>query len=168
MTESNKLIPQRNLQPVGVNLQKIAKNLLANQTLLRYLKYTGQDPLSDTLPDVKPSDVFHKNILIIPIIGDRDDSQSLLSIRVVRGEVNAENTEYMEIYFDVEIFVPATQWILKSDSLRPFLIMGEIMESLVGETIEGLGEIVYDAFSLNFITEEMVAYNMLFHFTQFN
>ena len=164
---------QRNLQMMGQNLQIVAKRLLANQILLRYLYYDNQDPLSKDLPDVTTQQVMggtqeEKLIRIVPIIEYKDDSKSLLSIRVVKGMPEMRNTEFMDIMLDIEVFVPVTKWIIKSDNLRPFLIMSEISKSLAGTEIEGLGTIIWDSFSLNFLTEEMSGYNMMFHFTQFN
>jgi len=46
--------------------------------------------------------------------------------------------------------------------LRPFAILGEIEESLVGKSINGLGKIEGGDFSLNFITKEVIAYEQTF------
>lgn len=165
---------QRRLEVMGENLQIIAKRLLANQDLLRYLYYDDQDPLNPNKPDVTTNMVVGDGghdeglIRIVPVIEYKDDSKSILSMRVVKGSSNVNNPEFMEVYFDIEVFVPLTKWIIKSDNLRPFLIMSEISKSLSMTEIEGLGTIVWDSFSLNFLTEEMSAYNMMFHFTQFN
>ena len=149
---------QRKLEVMGENLQIIAKRLLANQDLLRYLYYDDQDPLNPNKSDVTTNMVVGDGghdeglIRIVPVIEYKDDSKSILSMRVVKGSSNVNNPEFMEVYFDI----------------RPFLIMSEISKSLSMTEVEGLGTIVWDSFSLNFLTEEMSAYNMMFHFTQFN
>lgn len=153
---------------LGDNLQKIMKYLMGNQNLLRYLYYTDQDPLSTDKPDVTVENVFHKQVLIVPIIGTKDDSKSIISLKVMKGSPNTTNSEFMDVNFNLEVFVPITQWILKSDSLRPFLIMGEINRSLKGKTINGLGKINSLPFSINFLTEEMSAYEMFFKIIQYD
>ena len=68
----------------------------------------------------------------------------------------------------VEIFVPLTQWIIKSDNLRPFLILGEIQKSLEGKRINGLGKLSGGNFDLNFITDEIASYEMVFNITAYD
>ena len=68
----------------------------------------------------------------------------------------------------VEIFVPLTQWIIKSDNLRPFLILGEIQKSLEGKKINGLGKLSGGNFDLNFITDEIASYEMVFNITAYD
>ena len=67
----------------------------------------------------------------------------------------------------IEIFVPLTQWLLKSDNMRPYLIMGEIQKTLDNKAIEGLGTLNWSGFQANFFTEEVGAFEMFFALTQF-
>lgn len=162
----------RYLEELGPNLQKIMKRLLANQSLLRYLMYTDSDPLSENKPDIKPEDAYLKGdngcVRIIPIIGYKDDSKSVITLRVMKGVPSVENSEFLDIYFAIEIFVPAEQWIIIDSNLRPYAIMGEIQKSLANKNINGLGKISGAGFSVNFFTEEMTAFIMQFQITQFN
>lgn len=162
----------RYLQELGPNLQNIMKRLLANQNLLRYLMYTDKDPLSADKPDVLPRDAYKNGgdgvVRIIPIIGYKDDSTSNITLRVLKGIPSPDNTEFLEIYFTVEVFVPAEQWIIIDQNLRPYAIMGEIQKSLENKSINGLGKISGSGFSVNFFTEEMSAFMMNFRITQFN
>ena len=157
---------QKYLQTLGENLQLVMKRLMGNQNLLRYLYYTDMEPLSIDKPDVRPNDVFHKQALIIPIIGVKDDSKSVIALKVAGSRPN-ENPEYWDILFDIEVFVPNTQWILKSDNLRPYLIIGEVLKTLVDTQIQSLGTIQGGAFDLNFLTEEISAYEVHFYLTVF-
>lgn len=166
--ERQKADTQRYLQVLGENLQILIKRMMANQKLLRYLYYTDKDPLSEEHPDLKGSDLFGDQIRIIPIIGTKDDPTSIITLRVLKAVPVQQNSEYMDVYFDIEVFVPNTQWILKSNNLRPYLIMGEINKSINGTKIKGLGEVVFDSLQINFLTEEMSCYNMVFHITQSN
>lgn len=160
----------RQLQEMGVNLQTIVKRLAANQTLLKLLYYTDKDPLNkpDISNEVFKNEIFEKLIKIVPRLNPKEDSTSIVAFRVVRGRPNAKNDEFQDIMINFEIFVPLTQWIMKSDSLRPFLIMSEIDKSLDGKTINGLGKMSFNGFDINFLTDEMSCYEMSFIITTYD
>lgn len=154
----------RNCAEIGENLQKIVTRLMANDNLVNLLYYTNKDPLSGTplTEEQKKEEVFEKLIKIIPRIGPKDTAHSIISIRVVSGYKNNENTEFRNVKISIEVFVPLTQWIIKNTNLRPFAILGEIEKSLQGKTINGLGKIEGGNFDLNFLTDEIGAYEQTF------
>lgn len=162
----------RYLQELGPNLIKIMKRLLANQNLLRLLYYTDKDPLNKEKPDVTQQQAYKNGddgiVRITPIVANMDSSQSIITLRVLKGSPAQENSEYLEIFFVVEIFVPNEQWVMKGDNLRPYAIMGEIQKSLENKEINGLGKINGSGFSVNFFTEEICDHMMSFRITQFN
>jgi hypothetical protein len=160
----------RNLKELGPNLQKIVTRLQTNQTLLKLLYYTDKDPLSnpDLTKEQIKSEIFEKLIKVIPRVGPKETAKSIVSIRIVRGRHNLENSEFKEITVSVEIFVPLTQWFIKDENLRPFSIMGEIQKSLDGKTIDGLGRMSGGDFDLNFLTEEISAYEQTFVITSYD
>lgn len=161
----------RNCADIGINLQKITSRLMANDNLVNLLYYTGKDPLSSTpLTAVQKKDkIFEKLIKVVPRIDaeKKEQATSLVSIRVVRGRQNSENTEFKDMIIEIETFVPLTQWMIKDSNLRPFAIMGEIQKSLNGKTIDGLGRMVGGDFDLNFITEEIAGYVQMFYITSY-
>ena len=77
------------------------------------------------------------------------------------------NTEFKNVKIGIEVFVPLTQWIIKDTNLRPFAILGEIEKSLNGKTINGLGKLEGGDFDLNFLTEEIGAYEQTFWITSY-
>lgn len=160
----------RNLADMGTNLQKIVKRLQANQNLLKLLYYSGKDPLSeDDINDSKiKNEIFEKLIKIVPRVGPKETAQSVLAIRVVRGRSNEGNDEFRDFEIDIEVFVPLTQWIIKDSNLRPFAIMGEIHKSLNNKTIDGLGRMVGGNFQINFLTEEIGCYEMVYYITSYD
>ena len=160
----------RNCTELGENLKTIVKALCANQKLLKYLYYSDKDPLNHPDLDqiVIQKEIMNKLIRIIPKVGPKETAQSVLVIRVANGRKLSENKEFKLISLVVEIFVPLTQWIIKSDNLRPFLILGEIQKSLDGKKINGLGKLSGGNFDLNFITDEIASYEMLFNITAYD
>lgn len=159
----------RNCREVGENLQKIVKRLMANDNLVNLLYYTDKDPLNQPhLTDQqKATEVFEKLIKIVPRVGPKEDAKSIISIRVVGGSKLLSNTDFRDVKISIELFVPLTQWIIKDTNLRPFAILGEIEESLDGKIVNGLGKMRGGDFSLNFLTEEIGAYEQTFWITSY-
>lgn len=161
----------RNCSELGDHAQKIMNRLLANQNLLKLLYYTDKDPLAqpDLTQEQIQKEVFEKLIKIIPRVGPKDTANSIVAIRIVRGRQNRQNNEFKEVQINIESFVPLTQWIIKDVQLRPFAIMGEIQRSLDGKTINGLGRMEGGGdFDLNFLTEEISAYEQIFSLTDYD
>ena len=162
----------RNCKEIGENLRKIVLRLMSNDTLVNLLFYTDQDPLNQPAltEDQKKKEIYNNLITILPTIGDKakEISQSYVSLIVSRGEGLEENTEFRDITLTINIFVPNTQWIIKNENLRPFLILGEIQETLKGKTVNGLGKIRGGDFSINFFTEEITCYEQVFYITSYD
>lgn len=160
----------RNCSDIGVNAQYIVKRLLANQNLLKLLYYTDKDPLShdDLTPEQIQDEVFEKLVKIVPRVGPKETAHSIIAVRIARGRGLASNSEFKNVNISIEVFVPMTQWIIKDTNLRPFAIMGEVQKSLNGKKIEGLGKLTGGDFSLNFLTEEISAYEQTFVLTSYD
>ena len=160
----------RNCTDIGVNAQYIIKRLLANQDLLKLLYYTDKDPLSheDLTEEQIQKEVFEKLVKIVPRVGPKETAHSIIALRIARGRGLASNSEFKNVMISVEVFVPMTQWIIKDTNLRPFAIMGEVQESLNNKKIEGLGKLTGGDFSLNFLTEEISAYEQTFVLTSYD
>ena len=160
----------RNCAELGVNLQYVIKRLFTNQNLLKLLYYTDKDPLAneDLTSEQIQEEVFEKLVKIVPRVGPHETAHSVVAIRIARGQGLAANGEFRNVVISVETFVPLTQWIIKDTNLRPFAIMGEVQKSLNGKKIEGLGKMVGGDFTLNFLTEEIGAYEQTFVITTYD
>lgn len=160
----------RNCEEIGQNLQKIMTRLFKNQNLLKLLYYTDKDPYSqpDLTQEQIQKEIYEKLIKIVPRVGPKETAHSIIVIKVNNGRSNPDNSEFEDISINIESFVPLTQWIIKDENLRPFAIMGEIQKSLNGKTINGLGKMVGGDFALNFLTEEISAYEQGFNLTVYD
>ena len=163
-----KQVDVRNLGELGFHLQEIVTRLASNQDLIRYLYYTDKDPLNATKANLDVENLLDSHIKIVPVVNISAEDHSILSILVAKANPISSNTDFLDSYITVEIFVPTTQWILKSENLLPFLIIGEISKSLNRKSISGLGKLELLEFSANFFTEEMGSYKMYFRITQYN
>ena len=154
----------RNLGDLGLQLQKIISRLMANQNLLKLLYYTDKDPCNnqDLSETIVKNEIYNKLIEIVPRVGPKNDAKSIISLRLVNGFSNAENSEFKDFTIAIEVFVPLTQWFIKDSNLRPFAIMGEIHKSLNNKIIDGFGRIRGGSFSINFLTEEISCYEMTY------
>lgn len=158
----------RNCQELGINLQKICTRLLANDDLVKLLYYADQDPLNQSpLTAEQKQKIFNDLICVVPKIGTREDSKSVIAIYIPKAAGLAGNSEYKIVTITVDVFVPMTQWIIKDSNLRPFAIMGEIQKSLNGKTINGLGQIKGGDFDLVLLTDEMSTYRQVFTITEY-
>ncbi len=160
----------RNLQDMGIHMQKIVSRLQANQRLLKLLYYTGKDPYSeeDLTDEQIKNEVFEKLLKVVPRVGPKETANSIIVLRVVRGTTDATNNEFKNFRIDIEVFVPLTQWMIKDSNFRPFAIMGEIHRSLNGKVIDGLGKMSGGEFQINFLTEEMSCYEMNYYITSYD
>lgn len=145
------------------------RRLLANDTLVKLLYYTDVDPFSqpDLTDTQKEELIFNKLIKITPRIGPKETAQSIVSIVVMNGVQNRENTEFRDLKITINVFVPLTQWFMKSSNLRPFAILGEVQKSLNGKTINGLGKMMGGDFSLAFVSDETGCYSQNFEITTY-
>lgn len=160
----------RNCREIGINLQEIVKRLIANQNLLKLLYYTDKNPLlnPDLTEEQIQKQIFQKLIKITPRVDSKETATSVIAISVARGDILEDNSEFKNILIRIETFVPLEQWIMKGSNLRPFAIMGEVQESLQNKKITGLGKIKGGGFQLNFLTEEIGAYEQLFLITVYD
>lgn len=159
----------RNCEEIGVNLQKIMTRLMANDNLVNLLYYTDKDPLNQPplTDEQKKKEIYEKLIKIVPRVGPKETAHSIIAIRVVSGHKDTSNSEFRNIKISIEVFVPLTQWIFKDSNLRPFAILGEIQKSLDEKKINGLGKMTGGDFDLNFLTEEIGAYEQNFWITTY-
>ena len=153
---------------LGSILRKIMQRLITNKELIKLLYYTDKDPLAqESLSQEQiQKDIFDKLIKITPRISPEESkgSNAIISIKILNG-IPTENKKYKEILFTIETYVPLTQWFIKNENLRPFLIMGQISRSLNNKNINGIGRIIEQDFELLFLTEEVSCYEQKFIIT---
>lgn len=160
----------RNCSEIGENLQKIVLALMSNNDLVNLLHYTDKDPLAqpELTTEQKNEEVFNNLIRIIPKVTAEETVKSIISLTIVEGTQDSDNREFKNISLKIETFCPFTQWIIKSDNLRPFLILGNIQKSLDGLTINGLGKLKGGDFELGFLTDEISNYVQYFTITTYD
>ena len=159
----------RNLGELGLDLQKIMRRLLENQDLIKLLYYTDKTPLDgpDLTQEQIQSEVYEELIKITPRVLAQDTAKSTIVLQVMDGRINSTNNEFRNINFAIEVIVPLTQWMICDSNLRPFKIMGEILKSLNGKKINGLGQITGGDFATSFLTDEVSCHRITFSIIEY-
>lgn len=158
----------RNSQELGENLVLIMRYLCENNNLKKLLKYTDKNPLSPDLPNISTAEIINKNIKVVPLVNNEEDTtESTVVLLFPRGSVT-DNKDFKQVALEVLVYVPIVKWIVNDESLRPFLIMSEIEKSLKGKKINGLGTITYLNFDLSLISDLMSCYKMEFYIDTYN
>ena len=143
---------------------------MSNDNLVNLLYYTDKDPLSNPCltDEQKKKEVFNKLIKIVPKLDPTEDAKSVIAITANNGRSLDANTEFKNVTITITVFVPTSQWLIKGTNLRPFAILGEIQESLNGKLVNGLGRMIGGDFDLNYVTDEMTAYNQYYIITAYD
>lgn len=156
----------RNSKELGSNLLIIAKQLLKNTRLCQLLVNSSKEPFNNTIEN--PLSLLHKNLLIVPQVHEEDfNSDSKIVVLFPEGEV-ANNDEFKKIYIDIMVYTLLDNWIVNDESLRPFLIMSEIEESLKNKRMNGVGVLTYNNFELTVLTDKISCYRMRFELNVFD
>jgi len=159
----------RNSEELGENLFVIAKRLLLNQNLCKYLKYTNDKPLEN--PDIEEpiKAVLHNNIKIVPMVDVEEfNTESVVVLVYEEAVLDEDNTEYDNVELNVLVYTPLREWQINDINLRPFLIMSEIEKSLKNKRVEGLGVLKYLGFNLRLLNDDLSCYRMRFVFNVFD
>ena len=157
----------RNSEEFGINLLKLADRLISNQVLCKLLKSTSIDPLLG--PDLKKKDVLHKNIKIVPLVKEEENTiENVVVIIYDSANVNEENTEFDKVYLSVLLYSPLDSWIINNDNLRPFLIISELEKSLKGKSIDGIGKLKYHGWKIEMVSDLICCFRLRFSFDSFN
>lgn len=134
----------RNSGELGLNLFKLANYLLKDKNLLKLLTVSSEDPLAAA--DVaNPTSLMHKNVRIVPLLKEDElVAQSVVILSFPECQVDEKNKEISKVAFEVLLYCPLSTWLVNDESLRPFLIISELEQSLKDKPINGLGTISYD------------------------
>lgn len=156
----------RHCAELGKNLQIIMKRLLANQNFCKLLYYTDKDPLSQA--EVVAKDILNNGLEIVPKNNPVEEANAKVILVLQNANKIGGNNEFRNIHLVFYIYTPITQWIIKDENLRPFLIMEEIQNSLEGKNINGLGTLRSGDITLSGITQQMTCYTLEFFITDFS
>lgn len=141
---------QRRFALMGQNLFIILSKFIRNQTICKLLYYTDKNPLSTDKADIDGLTLIHKNLLVVPKIpDDLKTKENFIVVTFKSFHTNPSNKEFKVGKIQVAVVCPFEEWVLDTNSLRPYLLMQEIDKELNEQKINGIG-------TLNFINAQQL------------
>lgn len=160
---------QRRFAVMGMNTFKIANRIMNNQTICRLLKYQVRDPFDEKYPNVDGAELIGKQILIVPKIYD-DSTEKMSYVTAIFDDfvVNQINPEFKLTTVRFDIACPYDEWLLNSQSLRPYLIMQEIDTMFNMKPLAGIGTLQFYRADALTLSPWIGGYSMRYKINEFN
>ena len=158
----------RQFKLMGKNLILICNMLLQDQDLCKLLLYTTKNPLSE--PTIVDTDsLMNKNIRVIPKMPDEaSEKGSFVTVLLDEFVVDEDNEQVKAITIRFDVICPLDEWVLNTDSLRPFLIMNQIQEKFQGARLNGIGTLKFIGADRVSFSDYYGGYSMVFTNHGFN
>ena len=158
-----------NLQETGVILRGICKRLANNEELVKLMCNTDKDP-SGHSAEVPPEVLFQDYIKVLPVVTVQPEKEEhpIIVVRAPVGNLDNENSDFLNIRIVIELVVPFSQWAIKGENLRPYAIMSEIMKTLNGINLNGIGRLsLYTGFSNDNNSSENSFWSIVYKIAEF-
>lgn len=156
------------LQSLGKTIDKMGLKMIGNQTLCKLLYYSGEHPLSQ--PNIEaPELLIHKNILSIPKITTEPEETGAI-VSIIFDEINIDpiNSEFQITAIKFLVLMSPNQWAIKETTLRPYLIMEQLVVLFNGARLEGIGTLKLVNIKMTTPTETYSGYVMTYVVSDFN
>ena len=157
---------QRNFAVLGENLFKIVYKLIDNQKVCKLLKYQDSDPLNK--PDIEGSNLLHKQIIIVPKIPEDGIECSFIIVVFDQYTINPNNPDFKLCRVRFDVVCPFSEWIVNTNSLRPYLLMEEIDKMFNQAKLSGLGNLQFTHSTPLVLSPQMGGYSMYYQINDFN
>lgn len=133
------------LENIDVKINNLALKIIQNSKICKCLKFNSMDALNQNITEDeiyslinKSSDnVDNRRIYFQPFL-DKSISDQRTELRIYCN-FNMENRILSKCYFYVEIICNNNLWDLDDSKIRPLVILTELLQSLNGEDIGGVG-----------------------------
>lgn len=152
-----------NFEASGKDLQQISNKILNNQNLLKLLKYSTPNALSQ--PNLKSKDVqsmMNKNIRVTPKLPYTSDQESVIIISFDSFTTNNNNPEFRDNVIMIDILCPVDSWIMNDYMLRPYKIMHEIDSMLNNSKLNGIGKVNFVSANSLILSEELAGFTLVY------
>lgn len=135
---------QGNFSTLGTIIFKAANKVSKNQRICRLLKYQTRNPFSTEYEDVDGSSLLNDQIVIVPKIPD-ESSKICSYVIIMFGQsiINPANTDFKIMDLQIQVICPFEEWLLDTNSLRPYLLANEVDKIFNGVTLTGLGKLTF-------------------------
>jgi hypothetical protein len=153
---------------LGTNVTLAIEELLADQDLLKLLKYDSSTPLSQS--DIAtPSDLLFDRIFPYPKIPTAQEEQkTMLTLMFSSGHLN-NNIKFKTYKMVFNIICHVDLWRI-SGNIRPYMILHRI-DTIFNEkrgSPFSLGKILFDGFQYREYNEKFSGFYLCYELTDFN
>lgn len=123
----------------------ITAEILKNERLKKLLYYTERNPLDKAnLDSVQSTDLFGKNIKMVPKIEVDQLERNFLLIRFRNFVPNPTNPEFRDNIIEFDILCPYELWQLDNFQLRPYRIAAELDATFDKKHLTGIGNLEFN------------------------
>lgn len=160
---------QRRFAIMGDDAFRIVNKLISNQRICRLLKYSVRNPFSEELEDVDGLELINKQVLMIPKLYDDDNWKTSYITAVFENFViNELNPDFKRTTLRFDIACPYDEWLLDTQSLRPYSLMEEVDTMFNNSKLAGIGTLQFHRSDLLNISPQLGGYTMRYLINDFN
>ena len=148
-------IPKSSFLSVEKDTNLIINKMLENKRLLRLLKYTTEDCMSQ--PNISENDAIDTigtNIRIIPKLTVDSSVLNYIIVNFDHFTPNNTNPEFRDNIIEFDIICHFDQWQLKDFQLRPYRIAAEIDSMFDEKHLSGIGHLHFLGANQMILTDE--------------
>ena len=156
-------IPKSSFLSVEKDTNLIINKMLENKRLLRLLKYTTEDCMSQ--PNISENDAIDMvgtNIRIIPKLTVDSSVLNYIIVNFDHFTPNNTNPEFRDNIIEFDIICHFDQWRIKDGQLRPYRIAAELDSMFDNQHLTGIGTLQFLGASQIIISDEYAGISLLY------
>lgn len=140
-------------------LNSVAKKLINNENLCKYLYYNEKNPLEQPeLTIEQRTELMDKKIFTIPRTPFTDEQGSSIIIGLDRFESTNTNRTFIEYRIEFNVYSHVDLWTLERGLLRPYMILHEIHQMMQGDRTLGIGRLQFGGCRLSILDDSIAGY----------
>ena len=145
------------------DLYELVQRLMSNGNLKKLLYYPVKDALSKpSLTSEQSLGLMNKNIRVAPRLPVDEDIQAYVIISFDNFVPNANNPEFRDNMITFDVICHMDHWVMENNSLRPYLIMGEIDGMLKDSQLNGIGRIDFISANQLLLSEDLAGFSLVY------
>lgn len=149
-------------------IYNIRKTLIANDNLCKLLYFDSENALNESMTDEQKDELFDKNSenikyrVLNKIFNPEIITDVRSELRIFNGAFVPDNDHLAMVGIHFQVIVHNDLWDLEYGLIRAEQIVKEVLLSLNGEKIEGIGVLKFeDAIQLKTFGDKFTGYSMI-------
>ena len=164
MRIDNAKMTRSSFDATGKDLYKIMEKMLANQSLLKLLKYSTADALTNKkdLTEEEKSELINKNIKVVPELTIPEEQGSYVIVGFDGFVTNENNPEFRDNVITFDVLCYMDTWIMDDYMLRPYKIMHEIDAMFNKSKLNGIGKVDFVSANSLILSADLAGFTMVY------